>query len=299
MPPSQGVWRTVDSDPGHAMNDADPFGKPAAPSRMPAPATGGDAGHGARTVLARIAIALVVFAAITATGLEIYHNQRDRAGMPVAMAPVPRETVAPTVEDVVARFEKQVQAQPANAEAWRNLGWSYFQRQLFSQSADALRHAADIDPTNARTLSFLGEAVLLAHQHQRHMPWEARAAFDEALKLDPKDARARYYRAFGWDLAGEHRRAINGWLALLTDTPPDAPYAGDIRAVITAVGAHHHIRVEKRLAEVQFLPPSRPSAAATAAVAAKARAGMVAVPGPAGDLMRAVEDVPRVAPTGK
>jgi cytochrome c-type biogenesis protein CcmH len=274
------------------MNEADPADKTA----VPPPAGAGDS---ARMVLARIGIALVVFAAITATGLEIYHNQRDRAGMPVAIAPAPRETVAPTVEDVVTRFEKAVEANPADAEAWRNLGWSYFQRGQFSQSADALRHAADIDPTNARTLSFLGEAVLQAHKGQRRMPWEARAAFDEALKNDPKDARARYYRAFGWDLAGQHRRAINGWLALLADTPPDAPYAGDIRAVITAVGARHHIRVEKRLAEVQYVPPGSPAAAATAAAAAKARAGAATLPGPAGDLMRAVEDVPRVAPTGK
>jgi cytochrome c-type biogenesis protein CcmH len=275
------------------MNEIDPAERP------PAPPPAAAAGDSARMVLARIGIALVVMAAITATGLEIYHNQRDRAGMPVAMAPAPRETVAPTVEDVVTRFEKAVEANPADAEAWRNLGWSYFQRGQFSQSADALRHAADIDPTNARTLSFLGEAVLQAHKGQRRMPWEARAAFDEALKNDPKDARARYYRAFGWDLAGQHRRAISGWLALLADTPPDAPYAGDIRAVITAVGARHHIRVEKRLAEVQYVPPGSPAAAATAAAAAKARAGAATLPGPAGDLMRAVEDVPRVAPTGK
>jgi cytochrome c-type biogenesis protein CcmH len=257
-------------------------------------------GPGAGMVLARIGIGLVVVVAIIATGLEIYHNQRDKAGMPVVMAsvPPPRETAAPTVEDVVTRLEKAVQATPGDAEAWRNLGWSYFQRGDFAQSADALRHAVDIDPTNARTLSFLGEAVLQAHKGQRRMPWEARAAFDEALKLDPKDARARYYRAFGWDLAGEHRRAINGWLALLTDTPPDAPYAGDIRAVIRAVGARHHIKVEKRLAEVRFVPPGSALASTTLPIKDKARPGPVAVPGPAGDLMRAVEGVPRPAPSG-
>jgi len=255
--------------------------------------------HGAAAVLARIGIALVVIAAVTATGLEIYHNQRDRAGMPTGIAPpAPRETASPVVEDVLTRFQKQVQAAPGDADGWRNLGWSYFQRGEFAQSAEALRHAADIDPTNARTLSFLGEAVLQAHKGQLRMPHEARAAFDEALKLDPKDARARYYRAFGWDLAGEHRRAINGWFALLQDTPPDAPYAGDIRAVIRAVGARHHIKVEKRLAEVQFVPPGSTLASTTTAPLGKPRAGAVALPGPAGDLMRAVEGVPRPARSG-
>ncbi|KUR78165.1 tetratricopeptide repeat protein [Novosphingobium sp. FSW06-99] len=271
------------------MNEADPATDTAAP--------GARAGVSAGAVLARVGIGLVVVVAIIATGLEIYHNQRDKAGMPVVMAsvPAPRETPAPTVEDVVTRLEKAVQAEPGDADAWRNLGWSYFQRGQFAQSADALRHAADIDPTNARTLSFLGEAVLQAHKGQLRMPWEARAAFDEALKLDPHDARARYYRAFGWDLAGQHRRAINGWLALLADTPPDAPYAGDIRAVIRAVGARHHIKVEKRLAEVQFVPPGSKAASTKSASGGKTPATL---PGPAGDLMRAVEGVPRPVRSG-
>jgi cytochrome c-type biogenesis protein CcmH len=270
------------------MNEADPAPNVAVPAH----------GVGAGAVLARIAIGIVVVAAIAAGGLEIYHNQRDRAGMPVVSAPAPRETAAPTVEDVVTRFQKQVATTPSDAVAWRNLGWSYFQRGQFAQSADALRHAANIDPTDARTLSFLGEAVLQAHTGQLRMPHEARAAFDEALKLDPKDARARYYRAFGWDLAGQHRRAINGWLALLADTSPDAPYAGDIRAVVRAVGARHHIKVEKRLAEVQFVAPGSMAAATTLPVTGKPRAGALPLPGPAGDLMRAVEGVPRPVRTG-
>lgn len=271
------------------MNEADPATNTAA--------HGAGAGVSAGAVLARVGIGLVVVVAIIATGLEIYHNQRDKAGMPVVMAsvPAPRETPAPTVEDVVTRLEKAVQAEPGDADAWRNLGWSYFQRGQFAQSADALRHAADIDPTNARTLSFLGEAVLQAHKGQLRMPWEARAAFDEALKLDPRDARARYYRAFGWDLAGQHRRAINGWFALLADTPPDAPYAGDIRAVIRAVGARHHIKVEKRLAEVQFVPPGSKAASTKSGSGSKSPATL---PGPAGDLMRAVEGVPRPVRSG-
>jgi len=266
------------------MNEGDPRSAPHAH------------GVGARTVLARLGIGAVVIVAIIATGLEIYHNQRDKAGMPVVMAsvPPPRETAAPSVEDVVTRLEKAVQATPGDAVAWRNLGWSYFQRGQFAQSADALRHATDIDPTDARTLSFLGEAILQAHKGQLRMPWEARAAFDEALKLDPKDARARYYRAFGWDLAGQHRRAINGWFALLQDTPPDEPYAADIRAVIQAVGTRHHIKVDKRLADVQFVPqaPASTSTRALATAKTKGHAGTGAIPGPAGDLMRAVEGVP-------
>lgn len=256
------------------------------------------AGISWRTALLRVGFAIAVVAAISLSGVAIYRNQRDRAGMPVAMAPIPRETPAATVEDVITRLQRDVGKTPDDADTWRTLGWSYFQRGEFAKSADALREATRLDPTSARTWSFLGEALLQAHKPERHMQREARAAFDKALKLDPKDARARYYRAVGWDLAGQHRRAINAWFSLLKDTPADAPYASDIRAVIRTVAARHHIKVEKRLAEVQFAPPvnGQPgSAPAQAAPIKGAQPGKATLPGPAGDRMRAVEGVPRPA----
>ena len=258
-------------------------------------------GIGWRTALLRVGVAVSVVATISVSGVAIYRNQRPRSGMPVAMAPAPHETAAPSVEDAITRLQGEVAQTPDNADAWRTLGWSYFQRAQYTQSADALRQSARLDPTSARTLSFLGEALLQARHPQGHMPREARLAFDEAIKLDPKDARARYYRAVGWDLAGQHRRAINAWFSLLKDTPVDAPYASDIRAVIRTVAQRHHIKVEKRLAEAQFAPPAN-SATAGALPASVPVPTKTTLPEPAGDRMRAVEDVPRpdhsVAPPG-
>jgi cytochrome c-type biogenesis protein CcmH len=265
------------------MIQGDPVG---APSHAPR--------NGVVAVLVRLGMGLLIIAAITGAGLVIYRYQRDRGGMPVVVAPAPRETPAPTVENVITRFQKQVALAPDDADGWRNLGWLYFQREQFAQAADALRHATVLDPTDARTFSFMGEALLQEHKAQRRVPYEARAAFDEALKRDPKDARARYYRAVGWDLAGQHRRAIHAWFALLKETSPDAPYAGDIRAVIRTVGARHHIKVEKRLAEVQFVAPG----SALTSTTPVDHHGATTLPGPAGDRMRAVEDVPRPVRSG-
>ncbi|WP_353226408.1 tetratricopeptide repeat protein [Novosphingobium sp.] len=281
------------------MTEADPVPDVDARSGAPVPPAltlGG--------VLRRLAVGLAVVGAIGVSGVAIYRNQRQSAGLPMVAAPAPRETQSATVEDEITRLQRQVAETPDDADAWRTLGWSYFQRDQFTQSADALRQATFIDPTNARTFSFLGEALLQARKGQRRMPHEARAAFDTAIRLDPKDARARYYRAVGWDLAGQHRRAINGWLALLADTPPDAPYTADIRAVIKTVGARHHIKVDKRLADVRYIPPeSVPAKAVPIAPATKPgarparRPGGATLPGLIGAPMRAVEDVPQPAPS--
>lgn len=160
----------------------------------------------------------------------------------------PRPEPSPVVDDTIARMEQRLVDEPDNVTGWRMLGWAYFQNERYKDAARALRKASALDPEHAETFSFLGEAVLLANDRPGRMPRAARRAFDQALALDPKNARARYFKALSWDLAGQHRRALRAWFAQLSETPPDAPYAADIRAVIRSVGKRHRIEVEKRLA---------------------------------------------------
>lgn len=167
------------------------------------------------------------------------------------------------------------------------LGWSYFQTERYAEAATALKQATKLDPEHAETFSFLGESLVLASNEEGRIPADAKAAFDKALKLDPKDARARYFRAVAIDLAGQHRKAIEAWFALLADTPADAPYADDIRTVIRNVGAKYKIDVEKRLAEAQFAAP----AGGLATDGAKLASG--AIPGPSSAEMRAAANLPK------
>lgn len=216
---------------------------------------------------------LAIVAGIAVSGLAIYHSQRDEPLPARIAAPQPHASAAPrpspppaaaaadapSVDEVIARLVARLKDQPDDAEGWRMLGWSYFQNGRYAEAAVALRKANRLDPTVARTWSFLGEALVLASHREGRVPREARFAFAKALKLDPKDARARYFHAVALDLAGQHRRAIGLWLDQLADTPPDAPYAADIRAIIRTVGARHGIEVEKRLAEARFVAPGSDS----------------------------------------
>jgi cytochrome c-type biogenesis protein CcmH len=167
------------------------------------------------------------------------------------------------------------------------LGWSYFQTQRYAEAATALKQATKLDPKHAETYSFLGESLVLASKTEGKIPWDAKAAFDKALKLDPKDARARYFRAVALDLGGQHRKAIDAWFALLKDTPSDAPYADDIRAVIKNVGTRHKIPYEERLAAAQYAPPASGMSTNGAAVAAGG------IPGPSTAEIKAASSLPK------
>lgn len=263
----------------HVMTEAESKPTPD-PASSSAASTSKPSGRGGRIVLVLAAVV-----ALSAGGIAVWRGQRDAEI--IAQPPAPTESQAPSVDDVITRLEARLKAKPDDAEGWRMLGWSYFQTERYAEAATALKEATKLDDTHAETYSFLGESLVLASKSEGRIPADAQAAFKRALKLDPKDARARYFRAVAMDLAGQHRKAIDAWFALLKDTPSDAPYAEDIRAVIKSVGDRYKIPYEERLAAAQFAPPASGMATNGAAVASGA------IPGPSSAEIQAASALPK------
>ena len=111
-----------------------------------------------------------------------------------------------------------------------------------------------IDGDEGFLWSALGEARVMATDSTSAsadpLPQSAIDAFERALELDPTDPRARYFMSVKKDLEGDHDGAISGWLDLLADTPPGAPWEENLVRTIEQVGAINEIDVEKRLAAV-------------------------------------------------
>ncbi len=163
------------------------------------------------------------------------------------------------------------QESPA-AKDWRTVGWAYAEAGDAQASASAYRRATEAEPDNAENWSSLGEALQVAST--KVVP-EAQAAFEKALKLDPSDPRARYFLAVQKDLRGDHKAAIEDWVALLRDTPPGAPWQADLQRTISQSAAKHKIAV--------------PEGVLTAAAPPVATA---AIPGPTAEQMAAASSIP-------
>lgn len=235
----------------------------------------------------RVLLACAGVAAVVAAGIAIYRGDSQGGTRAIPPAVEASATAQPSVDDVIAKLEAKLKDKPDDAEGWRMLGWAYFQTERYAEAATALRRATTLDPDNAETYSFLGEALVLASDEEGRIPADAMRAFDKALARDPKDARARYFKAVAMDLAGRHKAAIDAWFSLLEDTPADAPYAQDIRDVIETVAKKNRIDVARRLAEARFAAPSGDMATDGAA---RAAAG---IPGPSRDEMQAAGQLPK------
>jgi len=230
----------------------------------------------------RIALAAAAAIALAAGGVAIWRSQQEGAA-----APLPAASGQPSVDEVIAGLEARLKANPDDAEGWRMLGWSYFQTERYAEAATAMKQATRLDPDNPEYFSMLGEALVLASKDGDGIPPDAKAAFDQALALDPKDSRARYFHAVGLDLAGDHRGAIDEWFALLADSPADAPWVADVREVIAAVGKKNGIDVATRLAAAQTQPPSQGFATDGRELAS------AGIPGPTREQIDAASQLPK------
>jgi cytochrome c-type biogenesis protein CcmH len=130
------------------------------------------------------------------------------------------------------------------AKDWRVVGWAYAQAGNGGEAAAAYRKATAIEPDNAENWSSLGEALQVP---SATLVPEAAEAFRKALELDPRDPRARYFLAVQKDLAGDHKGAVDDWIAFLKDTPPGAPWEADLRRTIEQSAAKNRIDLAGRL----------------------------------------------------
>jgi cytochrome c-type biogenesis protein CcmH len=224
---------------------------------------------------ARLALFGAAALAIVAVGIGVSRNQTPEAAPATAAAPAKAQ---PDVGAMISSLEAKLKANPNDAEGWRMLGWSFFETGRYPEAATAYRKATQLKPDNADYWSSLGEALVLAGPGD--VPKDASAAFARAVKLDPKDPRARYFLAVEQDMAGNHKGAIDSWIALLKDTPAGAPWEADVRKTIEQVAAKEGIDVKARLAAL------RPAAAAGPAAA------LNGIPGPTPQQMSAASQLP-------
>ncbi len=232
---------------------------------------------------ATIVLAAAGVIAAASAGVAVYRSTAD-AGVAASShaAGAPNQAV-PSVEQKVAELEARLRRSPEDPEGWRTLGWSYYElgrsapseeafKQQFTKAAGAYRRAAELEPNRAENWSSLGETLQTT---TTGVSTEAKAAFERALALDPKDPRARYFLAVQKDLSGAHAAAVDEWVALLKDTPPGAPWEQDLRRTIQQAATKNKIDVADRL------PPPSAGSVATAGI-----------PGPTPEQLASASQIP-------
>ncbi len=170
-----------------------------------------------------------------------------------------------TVDDKIAALEARMQANPSDAKGWRMLGWAYFNTGRYDKSAVAYAKAVTLAPDDIEAKSALAEAKVMVAGNQ--VTPEARALFDEVLKVAPKDERSWFYHSLALEQSGDDAGALDSWLALFADAPPDAGWLVDVRSHAETLAKKLGKDIAAQLAakpaaQTQAGPDTNPEAAA-------------------------------------
>ncbi len=139
----------------------------------------------------------------------------DRMPMPgQAVAPQPA-TADADMAGMIAALEAETRSNPANLQAWIQLGNSYFDTDQYQKSIDAYRKALEIAPDNANVWTDMGVMY-----RRNGNPQEAINAFNKAIEADPKHEVSRMNKGIVLlhDLK-DTDSAIAAWEGLLEINP--------------------------------------------------------------------------------
>jgi cytochrome c-type biogenesis protein CcmH len=139
------------------------------------------------------------------------------------------------VEAAFARVEAYLEQHPEDGRGWEVIAPVYMRVGRYEDAVKARGNALRLLGPTAEREADLGEAlVALANGI---VTTEAKAAFDEAIQLDPTDVSARFYQGLAAEQDGSPTEAARLWRALLADAPPNAQWSSSVRQALARVEA--------------------------------------------------------------
>ena len=127
-----------------------------------------------------------------------------------------------TVFELVARAERHLDANPEDGRGWEVIAPIYHRIGRHQEAIAAYRHAIRILGSSAAREIALGEAMVSAAGGA--IGADARAAFERALALEPRNPKARFLHAAALAHEGHDGDAAAAFRALLGDLPDASPW---------------------------------------------------------------------------
>jgi cytochrome c-type biogenesis protein CcmH len=177
--------------------------------------------------------AVLVTLLVPAVGLPAYLSlgSPDLPDQPLAAR---MENPGNNMALLVAKAERHLAQNPNDGSGWDLLAPIYFRAMRLNDAERAYRNAIRLLGTSPDRLTGLGETLIAANDGI--VTEDARSGFEESLRLQAGDPRARFYLALALEQAGREDEARTAFEALAKDSPADAPWMELVQQHIAATG---------------------------------------------------------------
>ncbi len=205
---------------------------------------------GSAGVILAIAIALIAF----------------RSGNPdtsVVAAPTaaPSAAQAGELDDVgtmISKLAERLKTDTSDGEGFRMLGWSYVNTGRPDEAVIAYSTAVKLLPGRADVHAGYGEAMVAVAKDA--VTLEAKTQFDAAIKIDPKEPRARFFLALHKAQNGQESEALAEWIALSNESPADVPWQSDLQQRAAKLAAKIGMNIDGKFKKTAVAAPAAPKA---------------------------------------
>jgi cytochrome c-type biogenesis protein CcmH len=158
-----------------------------------------------------------------------------RAGAPdtaVVSAPssTPNAAQVGELDDVgtmISKLAERLKTDTTDGEGFRMLGWSYVNTGRPAEAVGAYSTAVKLLPGRADVHAGFGEAMVAVAKDT--VTIDAKTQFDEAIKIDPKEPRARFFLALHKAQKGKENEALAEWIALSNESSAELPWQSDLQ----------------------------------------------------------------------
>lgn len=153
-----------------------------------------------------------VLVPLLALGLYLHFGAADKVALTQEFAQAPK-----SMEEMTARLERVVQAQPDSAEAVYFLGRAYMAEQRPAQAARTFERAVALAGRQPELLGQWAQALYFAAD--KRWSGQLQALTDEALKADPNEVTSLGLRGIAAFEGERYQEAIEYWKRLLAQLP--------------------------------------------------------------------------------
>lgn len=180
-----------------------------------------------------VALAALVLLPVLSGALYITLGSPSLPGQPLAARVDPQ--ASPPVAQLVAQVEAHLERNPQDGRGWEVLAPVYMQLGRYDDAARARRNAVTYNGATATRQADLGEALVAGAKGV--VTAEAKQAFERAVALDPREAKARYFLGLSAQQDGRTAEAAEIWRDLVSSAPPGASWTEFVRGELARIGA--------------------------------------------------------------
>jgi cytochrome c-type biogenesis protein CcmH len=141
------------------------------------------------------------------------------------------------IPSLIAALARRAREKPFDWRGWALLGRGYLSLGDAGDAAAAFKRALLMAPSEERAPLASGYVEALTVAASGVVTPEAEVAFSSALVTNPHDPAARYYLGLAQAARGNKVAALTYWQGLLADTPPSAPWRGQLLDHIAAISS--------------------------------------------------------------